>query len=245
MTWHASKPEQAPPRGVNRQTRRLTQFYPCHTGRWPWAWPIYLVRCGFHLTPDRRDHKLCPSPPPRSFAGMPCSDHPGSLADRISRFRGFRIPVDLRHASQAPHDAQWCSLRSGPTDVPGLYRFQFRIGGEDIQGRVKTSLLGMAIKRAQLAIDRRLRVQRAKSTSSRPRRMMHGDVAFVIKPADVPGLYRFQFRIGRKDIQGRVQTSLPAMAIKRARSAIDRRLRVQVSTPTTRCSSPPFPSPRS
>jgi hypothetical protein len=57
--------------------------------------------------------------------------------------------------------------------------------------------------------------------------MMHRDVAFVIKPADVPGLYRFQFRIGRKDIQGRVQTSLPGMAIKRARSAIDRKLREQ------------------
>ena len=114
----------------------------------------------------------------------------------------------------------------GPTGVPGLYRFQFRIGGEDIQGRVKTSFPGMAIKRARLAIDRRLRVQRAKSPRSRPRRMMHKGVAFVIEPADVPGLYRFQFQIGGKGIQGRVKTSLPGMAIKRARSAIDRRLRV-------------------
>jgi hypothetical protein len=56
--------------------------------------------------------------------------------------------------------------------------------------------------------------------------MMHKGVAFVIEPADVPGLYRFQFQIGGKGIQGRVKTSLPGMAIKRARSAIDRRLRV-------------------
>jgi hypothetical protein len=115
----------------------------------------------------------------------------------------------------------------GPTDDPGLYRFQFQIGGKDIQGRVKTSLPGMAIRRARSAIDRRLRVQRAKSTTSCPRRMMHKGVAFAIEPTDVPGLYRFRFRIGRKHIQGRVKTSLPGMAIKRTRSAIDRRLRAQ------------------
>ena len=56
----------------------------------------------------------------------------------------------------------------GPTDVPGLYRFQFQIGGKDIQGRVKTSLLGMAIKRAKSAIDRKLREQPANGTPSRP-----------------------------------------------------------------------------
>jgi hypothetical protein len=58
------------------------------------------------------------------------------------------------------------------------------------------------------------------------RRMMHKGVAFAVGPTGVPGLYRFQFRIGGEDIQGRVKTSLPGMAIKRARSAIDRRLRV-------------------
>ena len=52
------------------------------------------------------------------------------------------------------------------------------------------------------------------------RRMMHNGVIFVIGPTDDPGLYRFQFRIGREDIEGRVKTSLPGMAIKRARLMI-------------------------
>ena len=42
------------------------------------------------------------------------------------------------------------------------------------------------------------------------RRMMHKGVAFVIGPTDDPGLYRFQFQIGGKDIQGRVKTRSPA-----------------------------------
>ena len=67
------------------------------------------------------------------------------------------------------------------------------------------------------------------------RRMMHKGVAFVIGPTDDPDLYRFQFRIGREDTQGRVKTSLPGIAINRAESAIDRKLREQrAHDPTSR-----------
>jgi hypothetical protein len=54
------------------------------------------------------------------------------------------------------------------TEVPGLYRFRFEIGDKEVEGRVKTGLVGMAIKRAKSVIDRKLRRQRAQSTSSSP-----------------------------------------------------------------------------
>ena len=65
--------------------------------------------------------------PPSSAAailrGVSYPEHPGPVSNRISRFRGFRIRIRLRHASQAPHDAQGCSLRNRADRRPGPVPF--------------------------------------------------------------------------------------------------------------------------
>jgi hypothetical protein len=51
------------------------------------------------------------------------------------------------------------------------------------------------------------------------RRLTYRGIIFTIEPADAAGLSRFRFEIDGREIQGRTQTNLAGMAIKRAKSA--------------------------
>jgi len=61
-------------------------------------------------------------------------------------------------------------------------------------------------------------------------RLDHKGIAFTVRPSDQSGFYLYQFRIAGRDIQGKVETRLPGMAVRRARQAIDRKLRAQAAS---------------
>ena len=115
---------------------------------------------------------------------------------------------------------------AGPPSEPGL---QQPYGSIVYRSDLSRSVSFSAHRGSPATAYRVFAVSKSRYSLGMPpkRCMMHKGVAFVVEPADVPGLFRFQFRIAGKDIQGRVTTSLAGMAIKRARSEIDRRLRVQ------------------
>jgi hypothetical protein len=76
------------------------------------------------------------------------------------------------------------------------------------------------------------------------RGLIHKGIVFAVEAAELPGLFRFRFEIADKEVRGRVKTGLVGMAVKRARSAIDRKIRLQreyspVVRSTTPCSSAP------
>jgi hypothetical protein len=59
------------------------------------------------------------------------------------------------------------------------------------------------------------------------RRLIHKSIIFTVEPAHISGLYSVRFEMAGKEIQGHVKTRLLGIAIKRAKSAIDRKLREQ------------------
>jgi len=59
-------------------------------------------------------------------------------------------------------------------------------------------------------------------------RLTHRGVTFTVKPSARPGFYWFEFRIADQLIRGKVETRLAGMAVRRARRAIDRRLKPRI-----------------
>jgi hypothetical protein len=58
----------------------------------------------------------------------------------------------------------------------------------------------------------------------------HRGVGFIIRKADQPGFYYFEFEIAGEFVRGRTETRLVGMAARRAQQAIDRKLK-EMQTP--------------
>jgi hypothetical protein len=60
-----------------------------------------------------------------------------------------------------------------------------------------------------------------------PRRIRstHKEVPFAVSKSDEPGYYKLWFQIGDQTFRTKAKTKFPEMAIRRARIAIDRKLR--------------------
>lgn len=55
--------------------------------------------------------------------------------------------------------------------------------------------------------------------------MIHRGIEFIVVATRVPGIWRWQFRIGGKVKTGRTETKLELMAIRRVKLRIDRELK--------------------
>jgi hypothetical protein len=56
-------------------------------------------------------------------------------------------------------------------------------------------------------------------------RSRYRGVRFIVRESEQPGFYRYSFRIGDDEVEGRVRTALVGMAAIRARRAIARKLK--------------------
>jgi hypothetical protein len=62
--------------------------------------------------------------------------------------------------------------------------------------------------------------------------MMHKGVEYMIAPTAIPGVWRWQFRIGDQVKTGRTETRLGLLAMRRVQLRIDRELKKAEAQPT-------------
>jgi hypothetical protein len=126
------------------------------------------------LTELQRSNFNCQHGPPRKLAlvrrpifGVVGRSDP-KFRRRPPAGRGIQIGRSVVSASncyssemrsQIRSKYKWVRFTVEPSTAPGIYVFRFKVAGEEVTGRAKIGLVGIAIVRAKSAIDRRLRTR--------------------------------------------------------------------------------------